>query len=44
VIALDIGRIAFDGSVASFLAAPPYDPPDPWRAAAAGGTDPAIDR
>ena len=44
VIALDIGRIAFDGSVAAFLAAPPYDPPDPWRAAAAGGVDPAVDR
>ena len=44
VIALDIGRIAFDGSVAAFLAAPPYDPRDPWRAAAAGGVDPAVDR
>jgi len=44
VIALDVGRIAFDGSVAAFLAAPPYDPPGPWQAAAAGGTDPVVDR
>jgi energy-coupling factor transport system ATP-binding protein len=44
VVALDTGRIVFDGSVAAFLAAPPYDPPDPWRAAAAGRADPWVDR
>ncbi|MEI8334863.1 MAG: ATP-binding cassette domain-containing protein [Chloroflexota bacterium] len=41
VVALDIGRIVFDGSVAAFLASPPYDPPDPWRAAAAGAGRPS---
>jgi len=35
VVALDLGRVVFDGPVASFLATPPYDPPGPWRAAAA---------
>ena len=40
VVALDIGRIVFDGSVAAFLASPPYDPPDPWRSVAAGSAGP----
>jgi energy-coupling factor transport system ATP-binding protein len=31
VVALDRGRVAFDGSVSAFLAAPPYEPAEPWR-------------
>jgi energy-coupling factor transport system ATP-binding protein len=37
VVGLDTGRIVFDGSVAAFLAAPPYEPAGPWRLEAAGG-------
>ncbi len=37
VVGLDSGRIVFDGTVAAFLGAPPFDPPDPWRSEAAGG-------
>jgi energy-coupling factor transport system ATP-binding protein len=39
VVALDAGRVVFDGPVDGFLAAPPYDPPDPWRL---GSADPAL--
>ena len=35
VVAMDHGRIVFDGSPDEFLAAPPYSPPDPWRAGVA---------
>ncbi|MFI5254745.1 MAG: ABC transporter ATP-binding protein [Candidatus Limnocylindrales bacterium] len=31
VVALDAGRVVFDGPSAAFLADPPYDPPGPWR-------------
>jgi energy-coupling factor transporter ATP-binding protein EcfA2 len=31
VVALDRGRIVFDGEPARFLAEPPYSPPGPWR-------------
>ncbi len=31
VVALDRGRVAFDGSPDRFLAAPPFDPTEPWR-------------
>jgi energy-coupling factor transport system ATP-binding protein len=31
VVALDAGRIVFDGSPDAFLAAPPYRPAAPWR-------------
>jgi energy-coupling factor transporter ATP-binding protein EcfA2 len=31
VVAMDRGRIVFDGSPDRFLAAPPYAPPEPWR-------------
>jgi energy-coupling factor transporter ATP-binding protein EcfA2 len=31
VIALDHGRVVFDGMPAAFLADPPYSPPGPWR-------------
>jgi energy-coupling factor transport system ATP-binding protein len=31
VVALLGGRVVFDGSPAAFLAAPPYEPADPWR-------------
>ena len=31
VVALDVGRIVFDGSPDAFLAAPPYRPAAPWR-------------
>jgi energy-coupling factor transport system ATP-binding protein len=30
VVALDRGRVVFDGPVATFLAAPPFDPAEPW--------------
>jgi energy-coupling factor transport system ATP-binding protein len=33
VVALERGRVVFDGSVAAFMASPPYQPPDPWRPA-----------
>jgi len=36
VVGLDAGRVVFDGSVAGFLEAPPFEPADPWRAEAAG--------
>ena len=36
VVALDAGRVVFDGTVAGFFHAPPYDPADPWRVGAAG--------
>jgi energy-coupling factor transport system ATP-binding protein len=39
VVGLDAGGVVFDGSVADFLAAPPYAPADPWRTEAAGGID-----
>ncbi|HTS15474.1 MAG TPA: ATP-binding cassette domain-containing protein [Candidatus Sulfotelmatobacter sp.] len=31
VVALLGGRVVFEGPAAAFLAAPPYDPPGPWR-------------
>ena len=31
VVALDRGRVVFDGSPESFLASPPFQPQDPWR-------------
>ena len=31
VVALDRGRVVFDGSPDAFLAAPPYEPAGPWR-------------
>ncbi len=31
VIALDHGRVVFDGTPVAFLADPPYSPPGPWR-------------
>ncbi len=31
VVALDRGRVVFDGAPEAFLAAPPFSPPDPWR-------------
>jgi hypothetical protein len=30
-VALESGRVIFDGPSAAFLAHPPYRPPDPWR-------------
>ncbi len=35
VVALDRGRIVFDGSPASFRSSPPYSPAAPWRDGAA---------
>ncbi len=37
VVGLEAGRVVFDGTVAAFLEAPPYEPPGPWRSEAAGG-------
>ena len=37
VVALDRGRVVFDGSPEAFLAAPPYVPADPWRAGTGRG-------
>ena len=31
VVALDEGRVVFDGRPADFLARPPYEPAEPWR-------------
>jgi energy-coupling factor transporter ATP-binding protein EcfA2 len=31
VVALGGGRVVFDGPPESFLANPPYSPPQPWR-------------
>ena len=31
VVALEAGRVVFEGSSAAFLAAPPFDPPGPWQ-------------
>ena len=39
VVALRDGRVIFDGPADRFLAAPPYDPPDPWRL---GGVTPRV--
>ncbi len=36
VVGLDAGRLVFDGPVAGFIAAPPYEPADPWRIECAG--------
>ena len=45
VVALDRGRVVFDGSPDAFLAAPPYAPASPWRDGVAlgrpAGSDPA---
>jgi energy-coupling factor transport system ATP-binding protein len=35
VVALDFGRVVFDGLPEAFLAAPPYEPAAPWRDGAA---------
>lgn len=35
VLALEAGRVVFDGSPDAFDAAPPYDPAEPWRGVAA---------
>jgi energy-coupling factor transport system ATP-binding protein len=37
VVALDRGRVIFDGRPEAFLAAPPYVPPGPWRDGIVGG-------
>jgi energy-coupling factor transport system ATP-binding protein len=37
VVALDRGRVVFDGSPAAFLAAPPFEPAEPWRDGVAPG-------
>ena len=37
VVALDRGRVVFDGSPDAFLAAPPYEPAGPWRDGVAPG-------
>jgi energy-coupling factor transport system ATP-binding protein len=37
VVAMDGGRVVFDGTPGDFLAAPPYSPPGPWRAGVAAG-------
>jgi energy-coupling factor transporter ATP-binding protein EcfA2 len=37
VVALDRGRVVFDGRPEAFLAAPPYEPPGPWRDGIVGG-------
>jgi energy-coupling factor transporter ATP-binding protein EcfA2 len=37
VVALDRGRVVFDGSPDAFLAAPPYEPAGPWREGVAPG-------
>ena len=37
VVALDRGRVVFDGSPAAFLAAPPFEPAEPWRDGVASG-------
>jgi energy-coupling factor transport system ATP-binding protein len=34
VVALDRGRVVFDGTPEVFLADPPYSPADPWRGGA----------
>jgi energy-coupling factor transport system ATP-binding protein len=36
VVALEVGRIVFDGTPASFAADPPYRPATPWRQASGG--------
>jgi energy-coupling factor transporter ATP-binding protein EcfA2 len=45
VVALERGRVVFDGSPEAFAADPPYSPADPWRdgvaAAATEGAEPA---
>jgi energy-coupling factor transport system ATP-binding protein len=37
VVALDRGRVVFDGEVEAFVASPPYLPADPWRPTAGAG-------
>jgi energy-coupling factor transporter ATP-binding protein EcfA2 len=37
VVALDRGRIVFDGLPGAFLAAPPFSPAEPWREGTSGG-------
>ena len=37
VVALDRGRVVFDGPADAFLAAPPYEPAGPWRDGVARG-------
>jgi energy-coupling factor transport system ATP-binding protein len=39
VVALDAGRVLYDGPVDGFLASPPYAPPGPWRLGAARADD-----
>ncbi len=44
VVALDGGHVVFDGSVDAFLAAPPYEPAEPWRDGVAAGRAEAAGR
>jgi energy-coupling factor transport system ATP-binding protein len=41
VVALDRGRVVFDGSPERFLAEPPYSPAEPWRSGTGSGAGPA---
>jgi energy-coupling factor transport system ATP-binding protein len=41
VVALDCGRVVFDGPPDAFLEAPPYEPAEPWRDGVARGRSPA---
>jgi energy-coupling factor transport system ATP-binding protein len=36
VVALDLGRMIFDGTPEAFLAAPPFSPAEPWRGTSSG--------